>query len=97
MYIEPTWFDLLIRGTALNISLILIVLILTIIIAKIVPKLIKNHNKEDITIITIVLCVLLFGSIAFFANGFIWNTWMEQPSVREEVVTIGAIQPRPGR
>lgn len=68
MYIEPTWFDLLIRGAALEIGIILIVLLLTAIIAGTVYKVVKNHNKEEVTIITIIACVLIFGSIGIFAD-----------------------------
>lgn len=96
MYIEPTWLELLIRGSLLHIASILIIILITAIIAKTVNKTVKKPNKEDATIITIIICIVAFSSIMLFADDYIWNTWMEQPSVREEVITIDAIQPRPG-
>ena len=96
MYIEPTWIDLLIKGSLLNVASIIIIILLTAIIAKIVNMLVKKSKKEEFTIITIVVCIVLFALTVQFADSYIWNIWMEQPSVREEVVTIDAIQPRPG-
>ena len=95
MYVEPTWLELLINGSILNIALILIIILLTIIIAKIVNKIVSNDKKE-ITIITAVVCIILFSSIMLFVDDYAWNIWMEQPSIREEIVTVDAIQPRPG-
>ena len=96
MYMEPTWLDLLLRGSLLNLTSIIIIIIFTAIVTIIVNKRVKCEDKEIVIIMAIVACILVCVPIMYFVDDYVWNMWMEQPSIREEVITVDAIQPRPG-
>ena len=91
MYVEPSWVELLISGIGINVIFIIIAFFLALLIS----KLNHSNNKFGIKVITVIIFVLLLIPASIGAE-YSWHLLYEEPSVREEVVTINSIQPLPG-
>lgn len=103
MYVEPSWIELLINGIVIDVVFLLIAVGLAFGISKLIIPKIKNalniNDETEIKVARIILIVILTAILVMpfsIVADSVWSNVMEKPSVREDTITIYAIQPRPG-
>ncbi len=103
MYVEPTWIDLLIKGSLTNLIFIAFSLVLAFALSRLIePRISKwldlktlgDKRLVRVGCIIVILCILVVP-MALIAD-CAWNDLMLKPSVREDTITVASIQPRPG-
>lgn len=103
MYTEPSWTQLLVYGTVNDLVFIILSLLLAIGITHLIaPKLTRILDVDDdfgrkiVRVSSIILLFVIICVPMSIASAYTWNVYMEQPSVREDTITVTSIQPLPG-